>query len=247
MFKIFFSSFCVITFLLYGCSIDNNYNIFKPLAERVATETLEVINTNAVNALGNGDYETAKVLYNQALNKDPANMNAILGYSAAVIRIPELVGNIVEACQEFKNSDTIDVNKYKDFAVDRIHEMNQDLNILLDRPGVGEAILKEIDPQVNMNNTITLTVAALVTVADNDTIKTALGIIGDDVDLSEINDKSLSDSLKTNPEVREVISLADKRLEAAQICATKAIGGLITPELVGKIQDAREKLSKFLT
>jgi tetratricopeptide (TPR) repeat protein len=233
-------------FLLCVCGSDN-YNIFKSIAERVATETPKVTNANAANALENGDYKTAQALYKQTLDKDPDNMDAILGYSAAVIRVPELVGNVVEAHQEFKNSDTIDVNNHTNFAVDRIHEINRDLNSLLGRPGVLKAILKEEDPQVNMNNTITLTVAAFATVVDNDTIKTALGIVGNDVDFYEINDNSLPVFLKTSPEIREVFSLACDRLDAAQTCAAKATGGFITPGLVGKLQDAREKLLKFLT
>ncbi|MDR1418341.1 MAG: hypothetical protein LBI80_04205 [Endomicrobium sp.] len=245
MFKIFLGSFFVLIFLFCGCSTDS-YNIFKPIAQRVATETPEVTNTNAANALGNGDFETAQALYIQVLNKDPSNMDAILGYSAAVIRMPELVGTVVEAYQEFKKTDTIDVNKYQDFVVDRIHEMNQGLDSLLSKPAVVEAILKEEDPQANMNNAITFAVAALVTVADNETIKTALGIVGDDVDFSEINEKSLPDHLKTNIEVREVINLACERIEVAQVCAQKAIGGFITLELVGKIQKAKEELLRFL-
>ncbi|MDR1243646.1 MAG: tetratricopeptide repeat protein [Endomicrobium sp.] len=244
MFEIFlFTILLLPCMFICGCGSDN-YNIFRRIAETMATTESTV--SEGQTALANGDYDQAKEIFKQIIDGSPGDRKAIAGYIAAVIRIPELIGYIVEASQEFKDSGnkTIDLNKYKDVAIDRVHEMKEGLDYLLKNPSVVQTMLSEPAPQANANNTLAFGLAAAVTIADNSVIKEALGIVGDDVDFNEINNKSLPDTLKTIPEAMDAISRAIQFLGFAQTCAAKIADeeGLITPEMVAKLQDAKEQL-----
>ncbi|MDR2066590.1 MAG: tetratricopeptide repeat protein [Endomicrobium sp.] len=233
--------------LCIGCDKDN-YNIFRKIAK--ATASTESTVSEGQTALANGNYDQAKEIFKQIIDRSPSDRKAIAGYIAAAVRIPDLIGDIVEASQEFKDSgnETIDVNKYKNVAIDRVHEMKEDLDYLLVNPTVVQTMLSEPESQANVNNAAAFFLAAAVTLADNSAIKTALGIVGDDVDFNEINNKELPDTLKTIPEAMDAISQASQFLDFAQNCATKIADekGIITPEMVAKLQDAKDQLLRIM-
>ncbi|MDR3124736.1 MAG: tetratricopeptide repeat protein [Endomicrobium sp.] len=248
MFKNFlFTILLVLCIFICGCGSDN-YNIFRRIAKTTATTGSTVSEGQTV--LANGDYDQAKEIFKQIIDRSPNDRKAIAGYIAAVVRIPELIGDIVEASQEFKDSGnkTIDINKYKKVAIDRVHEMKEDLGHLLKNTSVVQTMLNEQEPQANVNNALAFGFAAVVTIADNSAIKEALGIVGDDVDFNEINNKNLPDTLKAIPEARDAIMQASQFLDFARNCATKIADeeGVITPEMIAKLQDAKDQLFRLL-
>lgn len=243
MFKFFFSNFIVIVLFLCGCG-ENNYNLFKPIVDRTSTKTVEVINMNAESALRNNNYETAKSLYKQAIDQDSSNMDAITGYAAAVIRTPELIKTAVEVFQKTEGDTTIaNIN----VDISRVYEMNQGLTSLLTTPGVIDAIKREKDPQVNMDNSVTLVMAAAVTLADNSALKTALGITGGNIDISklELSEKCV-EALKKDPGVKKAVKVALSYVDVAYGCAQESTGEFITPQILDKINNAIEELRRFL-
>jgi tetratricopeptide (TPR) repeat protein len=248
MFKNFLFTILLLSCMfICGCGSDN-YNIFRRIAKTTATTGSSV--SEGQTALADGDYDQAKEIFKQIINRSPSDRKAIAGYIAAAVRMPELIGEIVEASQEFKDSGnkTIDVNKYKNVAIDRVHEMKADLDHLLKNPSVVQTMLNEPASQTNVNNALAFGLAAVVTLADNSAIKEALGIVGDNVDFNEINNKNLPDTLKTIPEAMDAISQASQFLDFAQTCATKIADeeGVITPEMVAKLQDAKDQLLRII-
>ncbi|MDR0617386.1 MAG: hypothetical protein LBG23_01200 [Endomicrobium sp.] len=239
MFKIFLFTILLLPYMfICGCGSDN-YNIFRRIAKTTATTGSRV--SEGQTALANGNYDQAKEIFKQIIDTSPSDRKAIAGYITATVGMPELIGKIVEASQEFKDSGnkTI-VNNYKNVDIETVHEMKVDLDYLLKNPVALQTMLNESDSQANVSNALVFGLAAVVTIADSTDIKVALGIVGDDVDFNKIINKDLPETLKTRPEAMDVISQASQLLDFAQMCATKIAGKdrVIMLEMVAKLQDA---------
>jgi hypothetical protein len=246
MFKNFLFTILLLSCMfICGCGSDN-YNIFRRIAKTTATTKSSI--SEGQTALANGDYDQAKEIFKQIIDRSPGDSKAIEGYVAAVMRTPELLYQLLEASHEFEDgrNKTIDVNKYKFISIDRVHELKEDIvDQLLENP----AVVKTMSSEPNVNTVATFAMAALVTIADNSNIKEILGIGGNNVGFNDIKNLPAPDIIKAMPEAMDAIHRADRFLDFAQASISKIVNEkekrIFTQEVLAKVQDVKDQLSKY--